>query len=340
MFVKAFMILSLLAALPSTSTYKLNSFGFGAGGTANSTTTNYGLEGTAGELGGLDSSTSAYKVQPGFVNTQQANVPPAPTLTNPSNYYDKLHLVLNNGGNPTDALFAISISTDGFTSTNYVKQDHTVGSTLVLADYQTYSSWSGATGFDIIGLTANTTYSVKIKATQGKYTESAYGPTTSGVATVGQQFTFSITPNAEALGSLTPDTVISSPSNVTANIDTNANNGGNVYISGVNGGLRSLLASTTITSNTTDLSVATTGFGVRGLSATQTGGGPLSIVSPYNGALDNVGLTDTSLRTLFTTSGPISAGVATFVIKAKVTGITPAATDYNEKLTAVGAATF
>src|SRR3954470_5875384 len=83
-----------LAALPSTTNYQLNSYGFGSGGTANSGTSNYSLEGITGEVSGQTANTSNYQTKPGFNETQQANVPKV-TLTNPSNYYDKLKFVID-----------------------------------------------------------------------------------------------------------------------------------------------------------------------------------------------------------------------------------------------------
>src|SRR4051812_20031303 len=82
------------AALPSTSNYQLNSYGFGSGGTANSTTSNYALEGISGEVSGQTASTANYSAKPGFIETQQANVPKV-TLSNPSSYYDKLKFVID-----------------------------------------------------------------------------------------------------------------------------------------------------------------------------------------------------------------------------------------------------
>src|SRR5437868_14541382 len=84
----------LFAALPSTSNYELNSYGFGSGGTANSGTANYSLEGITGEISSQPESTSNFTAQPGFIQTQQANVPKI-TLSNPSSYYDKLKFVID-----------------------------------------------------------------------------------------------------------------------------------------------------------------------------------------------------------------------------------------------------
>jgi hypothetical protein len=143
---------AVLAALPSTSTYQLNSYGFGSGGTANSGTSTYSLEGITGEVSGQTANTSTYQTKPGFNETQQANVPKV-TLTNPSNYYDKLKFVIDQQNNPTDAKYALQIKAGDVTcnfstgTINYVKSDNTVGSTLTLSDYQTYTTWGGASGY-------------------------------------------------------------------------------------------------------------------------------------------------------------------------------------------------
>jgi hypothetical protein len=149
----------VFASLPSTTTYQLNSYGFGSGGTANSSTGNYSLEGITGEISGNPGNTTTYTLNPGFVQTQQANVPQV-TLSNPSSYYDKLKFVIDQQNNPSDALYALQIkagdaSCNFSTGTiNYIKNDLTVGASLTVADYQTYGIWGGAAGNNIIGLVA------------------------------------------------------------------------------------------------------------------------------------------------------------------------------------------
>lgn len=107
---------------------------------------------------------------------QQANVPPAPAFSNPGNYYNKLRLVIAIGNNPSDATFSVAISSDDRVTTNYVQSDHAIGTALGNEDRQTYVLWGGGSGFDVIGLASNTTYRVKVKAMQGKFTEAGYGP--------------------------------------------------------------------------------------------------------------------------------------------------------------------
>ncbi len=340
----------MMAVLPSTTNYKLNSFGFGSGGTAGSGTTNYSLEGISGEVSGQTSTTTNFQAKPGFIPAQTANVPTV-TLTNPASYYNKLHFVIDQQNNPSDTKYALSISTDNFVSDiRYVKNDLTVGSTLTLTDYKLYSSWGGASGNDIIGLLPNTTYWLKAKALQGSYSESGYGPA-STVATVGTQLSFDIDvansdtetspPYSLDMGSLLPNTVITSAQKIWIDLDTNGQSGGKVYVYTKNAGLKSTAVSYTISSATTaDLSLAAEGFGAQSASATQTSGGPLLALSPYNGAAQAIGVTDTIIREIYSAANPITGGRGSFLLKAKSSSNTPAAADYTEIFTAIASASF
>ncbi len=354
-FISLGLSLPIFATLPSTTNYELNSYGFGSGGTSNSTTGNYALEGISGETGGQTATTTNYTLKPGFVETQQANVPIV-TLTNPSSYYDKLHFVIDQQNNPSDALYALQVCSVPFTpgtlacsgTTTYVKSDDTLGSTLTLADYQTYAVWGSAGGTNIIGLSANTTYYIHAKATQGKFTESAYGPS-SNAATVGQSISFCLYTNANCglggsvvnFGSLPVNTPTSGASTIKTDFATNANFGGKVYIYSLNGGLKSLSLSFTITSATTDLTSAAQGFGAQVPSAPTVGsGGPLSAVSPYNVSSNNVGAIGTTAAVLLTSSSPLTGGNAVTNLMARTASTTPAASDYSDTLTFIAAASF
>ncbi len=327
-----------LLAMPASTDYKLKDFGFGSGGVSNATSPNYAMEAIMGQLNGEQGTSPSYKIGPGLIFTNQANVPVAPALTNPSNYYNKLKLVLDASGNPTDTKFAIAISTDNFATTNYVQSDNTVGATLGAEDYQTYASWGGASGFNIIGLIPSTTYYVKAKAMQGKFTETGYGPVATA-ATISPTLTFYIYTNSVAYGNLVVSTVTNSPT-ITANFATNGETGGNVFMYGQNAGLRSIAKGYTISSASGDLAVLSQGFGARGTSVTQTSGGPLAIVAPYDGAVDNVGVVDTAVREIFSLANPIVGGQGTFILKAKSAPLTPAANDYGETVTAIAAGNF
>jgi hypothetical protein len=135
--------------------------------------------------------------------------------------------------------------------------------------------------------------------------------------------------------------VNNSPQNIDATLGTNAENGGIVYITGSNAGLQSSVASYTINAVSGNLAVLSQGFGAQGVSTTQTSGGPLAFVAPYDTlAGDTVGIIDQTLRSILDTSGPIVGGSGTFILKAKPSAITPAATDYVETLTVIASGRF
>jgi hypothetical protein len=113
-----------------------------------------------------------------------------------------------------------------------------------------------------------------------------------------------------------------------------------VFVYGQNGGLYSLSAGSTIAALSGDLSTLPKGFGSQGVGATQNSGGPINIASPYNTINDVVGITDTTVRPIFLSENPVSAGRARFLVKAKVDITTPTADDYSETLTVIAAANY
>lgn len=339
--------LLFFAQLPSSSNYKLNSYGIGSGGSGGSSSTNYSLEGIAGEQSGGQLTGTNYKVNSGFIYSQQAHVPAAPTFTNPSNYTDKLHFVINESGNPGDAKYAIAISSDDFTTTNYIQNDNTVGATLGTEDYQTYAQWGGVTGEDVTGLSPNTTYKIKVKATQGNFTESGYGPTASAATSGDATLSFSITTDSQAsppfsinFGTLLVGSVSTSSDKINVSFATNAQNGGVVYIYGVYNGLRSAAKNYTITSASANLTSASEGYGAVSVSATQTSGGPFTASSPYDGSSDNVGVIDTSIRPIYSSAAAVTGGSGSFRLKAKPSQTTPSASDYSDTITLVAVGQF
>ncbi len=342
--------LLLFAQMPSSSTYKLQGYGVGSGGTSSSTSATYTLEGISGEQSSGAATGGSLQSKPGFIQAQQANVPVAPTFTNDASWYNKLHFIINTSGNPSDAKFAIAISSDDFSTTSYVQSDNTVGATLGFEDYQTYANWGSGTGEYVIGLSPSTTYKIKVKAYDGKFTESMFGPATAGVATSAPSLTFDIDvastdtdtdpPFTVGFGDLLPAVVTTATNKIWLDFDTNAESGGKIFIYADSTGLVSTGSSNTITSASTDLATANDGYGARSNSATQSSGGPITASSPYNGASDNVGIVNASIRELYTTSAPITAARTSLVLKAKAKADTPAAPDYTSTLTIVATASF
>ena len=344
------------AAMPATTTYKLNSFGFGSGGTANSSTSTYALEGTTGEISGQPSSTITYSTLPGFIQTQQANVPKLAALDNGSGiYYNKLHFTIDQQGNPTDALYALAVSTDNFVAdTRYIKADHTVGASLATTDYQNYAAWGGSSGTTVIGLNVNQIYYVKVKATQhqfdkasGRYTESAYGPI-SNATTASQSITFNLVTSNQAsppfsidLGNLPAGTPVTSAQTINVTLSTNAVSGGDIYISGSDTGLKSASTGNIITSATADLTSATQGFGAHNNTITQGSLGTLGVAdSIYSGSGNNVGIVNTTTHSIYTATAPITGPTGKIQLIGKSATTTEAATDYSDTLTLVASGNF
>lgn len=338
-----------LFAFPASTNYSLRSFEFGSGGDYNMNSTNYSLEGLAGEVATDRQTSTNYAANSGLQFVQMANTPNTPTFTNDANWYDKLKIVIATANNPSDTKFAVAISDDNFVTTKYVKSDNTVGATLVIGDYRTYTGWGGASGTSIIGLESSTTYKVKVKARQGKYSEGPWGPLASAT-TLGPTISMDIDifpsnsetapPYTVGIGDLQAGVVTTASDKIWLDFDTNAYGGGEIFVRDQYTGLRSTKAAHTIPSSTSDLAVATSGYGLQGASATQTSGGPFTLVSPYNGAGDNVGIIDTTFRTILTSTAPIVGGRASLQTKAKITDTTPAAEDYTDTLTLIVSAVF
>ncbi|HEX7963067.1 MAG TPA: hypothetical protein VF466_00605 [Candidatus Saccharimonadales bacterium] len=327
----------LLAAVPSSANYTLNSYEVGTGA-GNGSSANYGLRGSVGGRDGVLAS-ATYGLPAGVSASTTAPVPQAPTFTNQNSNYNRLHLTLNSSGFASDTKFLIAISSDNFTTTNYVQLDDTIGTSVSISNYQTYTAWGGASGFDIVGLSQSTTYKVKIAALQGAATGSAFGPTASA-STQAPSVTFalqtSLTPTPPftvAFTSLPPGSVTAGNATVTATVTTNAASGGGMVVNDQNGGLTSSSQSFTLASATADLGVATSGYGARVSGTSQTTGGPINAASPFNGSGNNVGGLTTSRQTFAGWSSPITAGSATLSLAAKSTTLTPAASDYADVIT-------
>lgn len=339
----------IFAALPGTTNYELRDYGFGSGGTTDSGTANYSLEGIAGELSGQDGSTANYGLKQGLLGVQLAALPDAPNFNNPDDWYNKLNLIINTSGNPSDTLYAVAISSDDFVTTEYVQSDDTVGSSLGTEDFRTYASWGSGTGTNVIGLTSDTTYKAKVKAAQGDFTETAFGPEASASTSqasiifdidIDSSDTETSSPYQLDFGSVAPDTVVDSPQRIWLDIDSNAESGAFVYITSQNNGLFSNQSSHTISSVTGDLDSLGEGIGAQSVSTSQSAGGPLSVASPYDGASEVVGAISSAYQQILTTGGPLNDGRASFILKIKTSSTTPAANDYIDIYTVIASAAF
>lgn len=338
----------MFAAVPQTTNYQLNSYGFGSGGTVNSSTATYSLEGTTGELTGASSSTANVTTKPGYVETQQAHVPKLAALdNNAGEYYNRLHFAIDQQGNPSDAKFLVAVSTDNFVSdTKYLRPDGTLSNTLSGAYYQTYSAWGGSGGGLIIGLEPGTTYSVKLKATQGDFTESTFGPSLSE-ETAMPSLTFGLETSTQSsppfsvdLGTLHAGDINTTDSTVNTSLTTNGANGADVYIVGKNGALKSDSTGSQISAVSDDLSSLSRGFGVQNTDVEQVSGGPYVVQSPYDVTGSYVGIVSAINRSLYSSAAPVTGATGVLVLKAKSATDDVAASDYQEVLTFIAAGNF
>ncbi len=327
-------LFSLLAVMPTSSNYVLQNFDFGSGAGSGSSS-NYHLNGTTGTLNGSLSSASN-TLPAGVQASSTLSAPPAPTFTNPDNSYDRLKIVINTGGAPSDTKFAIAISDDNFTTTKYVRSDQTVGTNFAVANYQSYAAWGGAGGTLILGLTNNTAYKVKVAALQGVHTGSAFGPTASASTSI-PSVTFSLAtsltstpPFTSTFSSLPSGAVTAADSAITATITANPENGGQVLVRSQNGGLTSGTVGYTLPSATADLDSAPKGYGAQISATSQSSGGPMVSTSPFNGSGNNVGALTTGWQQIASFGSPVTNGSLTFGLLAKADNIVPAAPNYSD----------
>lgn len=164
-------------------------------------------------------------------------------------------------------------------------------------------------------------------------------------ATVPSVFSFALSGNTDALGTLSTGSVTSSPTPRTATVNTNAKNGWMVWAKDSSTGLSSATASATIASTTpgtnSTLSAGTAGYNT-GVTSSQVGGtGTITVAAPFVGSSTGQGGgLDTGLRTLATSGGTADTAVLTLKNNVAISPTTPAATDYTDTITVVGAGLF
>lgn len=340
LFVYSFIVAPAGATDPQSTTYDLKSYGFGSGGSGlSNTSTTYSIFGEAGSIEGLNLTSTTYKALPGLTYEITANTPTAPSVSNESNQdYNKLKITLNTGTNPSNYQYAIAVSNDNFTTTNYLQANGTIGASAVW-QVSGGAGWSTSSLY-AIGLPQNTTYYFKISAKQGNFTQSPFSSVASATTAIAS-FTFSLNNNSVSIGNLSPGTVITAGTTVTANVSTNGTGGAIVSVYGANNGLKSNGVNYTISSSSTNLASATEGYGIQGTTTGQTTGGPMEILSPYNVTTTSVGAVTTNKQAIFDSTGaPVTSGTGTFQIMAKAGNSTKAASDYGDTITVVASGTF
>jgi hypothetical protein len=203
---------------------------------------------------------------------------------------------------------------------------------------------SGASGSNTGTITTRATGPTAID-TSGYSTASVTNDQITVTASVPSTFSFALSGNTDALGTLSTSSVTTSPTPRTATVDTNAKNGWAVWAKDSSTGLISATASYTIGSTTpgtnSTLAAGTQGYNT-GITSSQGGGsGTISIAAPFVGSsAGQGGGLDTTLRTLASSNGTASAAVLTIKNNVAISALTAAATDYTDTITVIGAGLF
>lgn len=166
-------------------------------------------------------------------------------------------------------------------------------------------------------------------------------------ATVPSTFSFALSGNTDALGTLSTGSVTTSPTPRTATINTNAGMGWMVWAKegDLSPGLTSATASYTIAATTpgtnSTLSAGTQGYNM-GITSSQVGGsGTITVAAPFVGtAAGQGGGIDTTLRTLASSNGTADTAVLTIKNNVAISGTTAAAADYTDTITIIGGGLF
>lgn len=255
-----------------------------------------------------------------------------------------------NNGWPTGATAWLGITTPGSApsgqTVTFASGDLTVGTLYCFnwtntAALTTGSSTSGATKGTVATQTSASADIDKSDFTSALVSADQLAVT----ATVPQSFSFSLSGTTDALGNLNTASVVSSPTPRVVTVSTNAKAGWNVWAKDSSTGLLSANATYTIASTTpgtnSTLGAGTEGYNTGVTTTHTTGAGTVSVATPFVGnATGKGGGLDATYRTLASSTGTAGADTVTLTNNVAISAITPAATDYTDTITVVGAGSF
>lgn len=166
-------------------------------------------------------------------------------------------------------------------------------------------------------------------------------------ANITPTFSFALSGNTDALGTVVSGTISTSPTPRTATVNTNAQNGWYVWAKDLNQGLTSVSAGYTIPSKAPIGTNSTLANNVAayntGITSSQVGGtGTLTVATPFVGGVlgKGNGLSNTAFQTLASSNGSADTAVLTINNNVAIAPSTPAATDYTDTITVVAAGLF
>lgn len=259
--------------------------------------------------------------------------------------------------NGDGSLTTLSASWGSFNSTSsgLQKYQYAIGTTAGATDVKNWAD-SGTGGTDVftratgLSLQTNKNYYISVRAIDNA------NNTSSVVSSNGQHVTPTIAfdidiggstdpgstnpPYSIDFGTLLTGSVVSTPNRAWLSLTSNGANGARIYLHGNATGLFSAAANFTILSSSTDISMQLSGYGAQVQTTTQGSGGPLQSVAPYTGIGNNVGILDTSLRSILSSAGTIVNGRASVNMQAKITNTTPASNDYQDIITFIAASAY
>jgi len=166
-------------------------------------------------------------------------------------------------------------------------------------------------------------------------------------ATVPSSFSFALSsPATDQLGTLSTLSVTPSPTPRSATISTNAKNGWMVWAKDLNTGLTSASAGATIPATTyssstpTTLVAGTAGYNTGVTASHGTGTGAITVDPGFAGSTATGGGLSPTLRTIATSNGTGGGDTVTLTNNVAISAVTPAATDYADTITVIGAGLF
>jgi len=169
-------------------------------------------------------------------------------------------------------------------------------------------------------------------------------------ASVAPTFSFVLSGNSDNFASALAAGSVTSTSGISATINTNAKSGWYIWAKDANTGLTSPSQSKTVAAITpgtaASLSAGTEGYVFALTNITQgSGAGTASPAAAYDGtasggANSNGSGLDSTIRQIASSTGTASGASLTFKERAAVSAITPAATDYADTITLIGAGSF
>ena len=292
--------------------------------------------------------------------------------------YNRAKIEVDDQNNPLDTLYLVQIVDDTNSVTYYLQSNHTLGTAYDINDFLTQCELEGRDADDtacddsgdpnwdadlqsmnVLGLHPNTQYTASITALNGDFTGTRYS-TTVTETTSSAALTFDIDvaatdteTNAEYtldLGEIFYTSVTTGTNRIWLDLGTNNLYGANIFVRDSNSSLLSALTGESIPSESEDLATDPNnngGYGLKIQTFTQNSLGPLQANATYNtGGAQQVGaMTTSNAQILFTDTtssnvGPILAGRAQIMVKARSAQQDIAAPDLLDNITFIAVGNF